>query len=223
MAIILIMIGIGLYTAIRPYIAVVVPILLAISVSMVMLPKMSLKHDLEKLELMMPHLILKLRILILAGVPPLQAFIDTAKTFKNPCLDMIIKKIMLGEDAIKAVESLKDLVGSKPVIDILKRVINALSMGESAHRYIANEFEALLKDRERELDRALENVSSIIEIYVSMGVFAPVVGIIILTAMAFLGGIDVQTVMMLLIFIAVPILSIFTSFMAKKFIERSLI
>ncbi len=199
-------------------------ILAAVSASMAFMPKFKISSMLEQLELRLPHLVLRLRTLIMAGESPLDAFISAAREVKSPILDLIIKEISLGRTPEEALNEVKQIFGNKPIFDALKRIILSLGMGEEAINYLREEFEGLMSDRESSLRKAIESLSVIVEMYMSMGVFFPVVAIVMLASLSILGtGINVNILIALLIFIAIPLFSMFSTIMAKKIIERALL
>ncbi len=196
----------------------------ATTAALVMYPKFRLGNEAEKLRLRLPYIILKLRTSIMAGDPPLQAFINTAASVNNELLNVIVKKIVLGEEPAQAVEYLRTLIGNKPEVDVLKRVVQFLELGPQSERYLKDEFEFLMAEKERALNRALENLSMIVEIYMALGVFAPIVGIVMLSSLSMLArGIDVISLIAIIIFVAIPLLSMFSSILARRIIERALL
>ena len=194
------------------------------TVALFMYPKFRLGSEVEKLRLRLPYIILKLRTSIMAGDPPLQAFISTAASVNNELLNVLVKRIVLGEEPARAVEYLRTLIGNKPEVDVLKRVVQFLELGSQSERYLRDEFEFLMAEKGRVLNRVLENLAMIVEMYMAMGVFAPIVGIVMLSSLSMLArGIDVITLIALLIFVAIPLLSLFSSIIARRFIERALL
>lgn len=199
-------------------------VLIAITASLLLLPKFMLSSDIDKLTLGLPHIILKLRTLVAAGEPPLKAFEDVARNSGLTILELILKEIMLGYTPQEAVERVSKIIGKNPTLEVLGRVMSAIEMGgESTALFLKDEFESLMAEKDSELRRALDNLSVIVELYMSMGVFAPVIGIIMLSSLAILGGIDVTPLITAIIFIAIPLLSVFSALMAKKYVERALI
>jgi len=196
----------------------------ATTAALVMYPKFRLSNEVEKLRLRLPYIILKLRTSIMAGDPPLQAFINTAASVNNELLNVVIKRIVIGEEPAQAVEYLRTLIGNKPEVDVLKRVVQFLELGPQSERYLRDEFELLMAEKGRALNRALENLSMIVEMYMAMGVFAPIVGIVMLTSLSMLArGIDVISLIAIIIFVAIPLLSMFSSILARRIIERALL
>ncbi len=199
-------------------------VLAAVSASMAFMPKFKMSSMLEQLELRLPHLVLRLRTLIMAGESPLDAFISAATEVRSPILDLIIKEITLGRTPEEALNDVKQVFGNKPIFDTLKRVMLSLGMGEEAINYLKEEFEALMSERESNLRKAIESLSVIVEMYMSMGVFFPVVAIVMLASLSILGtGINVNILIALLIFVAIPLFSAFSAIMAKKIVERALL
>ncbi len=199
-------------------------IMASISASIAFLPKFKISSMLEQLELRLPHLILRLRTLIMAGESPLQAFLSAAASVKSPILDYIAKEVGLGKTPREALDELQRVLGSKPLLDTLKRILLSLEMGDEAINYLKEEFEGIMSERESNLRRAIENLSVIVEMYMSMGVFFPVVAIVMLASLSILGtGFDINTLIALLIFVAIPLFSAFSALMAKKIVERALL
>ena len=205
--------------------ALIIEVVLIISTtSLLLLPKFMLSSDIDKLTLRLPHIILKLRTLIAAGEPPLKAFEDVAKNSGLTILELILKEIMLGYTPQEAVDRVSKIIGKNSTLEVLGRVMNAIEMGgESTASFLRDEFESLMAVKDSELRKALDSLSVIVELYMSMGVFAPIIGIIMLSSLAILGGIDVTPLITAIIFIAIPLLSVFSAIIAKRYIERALI
>ena len=192
--------------------------------ALIMYPKFRLGNEVEKLRLRLPYIILKLRTSIMAGDPPLQAFISTAASVNNELLNVLVKKIIVGDEPAQAVEYLRSIIGNKPEVDVLKRVVQYLELGPQSERYLRDEFEFLMTEKSTALNRALESLSMIVEIYMAMGVFAPIVGIVMLASLSILArGLDVIFLIAIIIFIAIPILSLASSVFARRIIERALL
>ncbi len=199
-------------------------VLASVSASLILMPKFMVSRDIDKLTLRLPHVVLKLRTLVAAGEPPLKAFQDVVRTSKLTILDLILKEIMLGYTPQEAVEHVKAMIGPHPSLESLRRIMDAIEMGgESTALFLKDEFEGLMVEKDSELRKAMDNLSVIVELYMSMGVFAPVIGIIMLSSLAILGGINVIPLIAALIFIAIPLLSIFSAIMAKRMVERALL
>ncbi len=189
-------------------------------------PKFVISSMLDKLELSMPHLILRVRTLIMAGQPPLQTFINATSEVKSPILDYVVKSIITGEVPEKVMEELEEELGKKPVLDRLKRVILSLGMGTQAVDFLKDEFEAVMEERGEGLNRAIDNLSVIVELYMTAGVFFPVIAIVLLTSLSILGGpksMSIEPMIALIVFIAIPIMSAFASLLAKKTVERAML
>ncbi len=205
--------------------ALVIELVMAsVSAAMFLLPKFMLSSELDKLNLRLPYIVLKMKTMVSAGEPPLKAFEEVVKDVKLGILDLILKEIMLGTPPADAVDKVQRMIGKNPAFDVLKRVMTAIEMGgESTSMFLKDEFEGLMSDKEAELKKALNNLSVIVEIYMSMGVFAPVLGIIMLSSLSILSGADVTPLITLLVFVAIPIFSVFSAIMAKKLVERALL
>ncbi|RLG76740.1 MAG: hypothetical protein DRO12_03985 [Thermoprotei archaeon] len=201
-----------------------IPIFVAITAALVLTPRFRLSEDLENIGRRMPYMILKLRTLLMVGEHPIQAFVAAARDVRSPLLNIIIKRMLLGEPPEEIVEQLRREVGSRRELDILKRILASLQMGEQTLEYLRREFEGLMGEKELALRRALESLSVIMELYATGGVFAPVVGILIIASLSMLGGgIDVTLLLSVVVFILVPIFSAFTAVIARKFVEGAMI
>jgi len=199
-------------------------IMVSISASVAFMPKFKISSMLEHLELRLPHLILRLRTLIMAGESPLEAFISAASEVKSPILDYLIKQVALGVTPEEAINELQKALKNRPVLDTLKRIVLSLGMGEEAINYLKEEFDAIMAEREAGLRKAIESLSVIVEMYMSIGVFFPVIAIVMLASLSILGsGFDINSLIALLIFVAIPLFSAFSAVMAKKIVERALL
>ena len=199
-------------------------IMISVSASIAFMPKFKVSSMLEHLELRLPHLILRLRTLIMAGESPLEAFLSAASEVKSPLLDYLIKQVALGVTPEEAISELQGVLKNKPVLDTLKRIVLSLGMGEEAINYLKEEFDAVMAERESGLRKAIESLSVIVEMYMSIGVFFPVIAIVMLASLSILGsGFDINALIALLIFVAIPLFSAFSAVMAKKIVERALL
>ncbi len=199
-------------------------IMISVSASIAFMPRFKASSMLEHLELRLPHLILRLRTLIMAGESPLEAFLSAASEVKSPLLDYLIKQVALGVTPEEAINELQRILKNKPVLDTLKRIVLSLGMGDEAINYLKEEFDAVMAERESGLRKAIESLSVIVEMYMSIGVFFPVIAIVMLASLSILGGgFDINALIALLIFVAIPLFSAFSAIMAKKIIERALL
>jgi hypothetical protein len=197
-----------------------------LSLIMFLYPRFIISSMLDKLELSMPHLILRTRTLIMAGEPPLQTFINASQEVKSPILDYLIKSIITGETPDSILEEIEGFFGKKPVIDRLKRIVLSLGMGTQAISFLKDEFETVMAEKDTNLRKALESLSAVVELYMTVGVFFPVIAIVLLSSLSILGGpsgIDVYSLIALLIFVAIPIFSALAAVMAKKIVEGAML
>ena len=213
------------FLPVGPILAVIYAlIMVSIAASIAFMPKFKVSSMLEHLELRLPHLILRLRTLIMAGESPLEAFLSAASEVKSPILDYLIKQVTLGVTPEEAINELQRVLKNKPVLDTIKRITLSLGMGEEAINYLKEEFDAVMAERESGLRKAIESLSVIVEMYMSIGVFFPVIAIVMLASLSILGsGFDINALIALLIFVAIPMFSAFSAVMAKKIVERALL
>ncbi len=213
------------FLPVDPILAVIYAlIMVSMAASIAFMPKFKVSSMLEHLELRLPHLILRLRTLIMAGESPLEAFLSAASEVKSPILDYLIKQVTLGVTPEEAINELQRVLKNKPVLDTIKRITLSLGMGEEAINYLKEEFDAVMAERESGLRKAIESLSVIVEMYMSIGVFFPVIAIVMLASLSILGsGFDINALIALLIFVAIPMFSAFSAVMAKKIVERALL
>ena len=186
-------------------------------------PKFVISSMLTKLNLSMAHLILRTRTLLMAGEPPLPSFIKVSEEIKSPIIQYLLKSIATGGTPEEVMESIENYLGRNPTLDRLKRIVTSLGMGSQAISFLKDEFDAVMEERDEALSRAIENLSMITEMYMAAGVFFPVIGIVLLTSLSILGGmaIDINLMLALLIFGAIPMLTAFAALMAKKIVEEA--
>jgi archaellum biogenesis protein FlaJ (TadC family) len=193
-----------------------------LSMIMSLYPRFLISSMLDRLEQSMPHLILRTRTLIMAGESPLQTFISASQEIKSPILDYLIKSIITGETPEAVLDEIEGFFGKKPVIDRLKRIVLSLGMGTQAISFLKDEFETVMAEKDTNLRKALDSLSTVVELYMTVGVFFPVIAIVLLSSLSILGGpsgIDVYTLIALLIFVAIPLFSALAAVMAKKIVE----
>ena len=186
-------------------------------------PKFVISSMLSKLNLSMSHLILRTRTLLMAGEPALPTFIKVSEEIKSPILQYLLKSITTGETPEAVMDSIESYLGKNPTLDRLRRIVLSLGMGSQAISFLKDEFDAVMEEREEALDRAIENLSMVTELYMAAGVFFPVIGIVLLTSLSILGGVafDIKLMLALLIFVAIPMLTAFTALIAKKIVEEA--
>jgi len=196
---------------------------LTITLIVYLYPKFVVSSIISKLNLSMPHLILRTRTLLMAGEPPLQTFIRVAEEIKSPILQYLLKSIVTGKTPEVIMDEIENSLGKNPTVDRLRRIVLSLSMGPQAGSFLKDEFEAVMREREEALNRTIENLSMVVELYMTAGVFFPVIGIVLLTSLSILGGIgvDINSILTLIIFVAIPLLSAFTAIIAKKMVEEA--
>ncbi len=197
-----------------------------VTLIMLLYPRFIISSMLDKLELSMPHLILRTRTLIMAGESPLQTFINASGEIKSPILDYLIKSIITGETPETVLDEIEGFFGKKPVIDRLKRIVLSLGMGTQAISFLKDEFEAVMAEKDNNLRKALDSLSVVVELYMTVGVFFPVIAIVLLSSLSILGGpsgIDVYTLIALMIFVAIPLFSALAAVMAKKIVEGAML
>lgn len=154
---------------------------------------------------------------ILAGaeVTPEKIFKSMLKADIEPIVKdevaEVVKKIdIFGDDFYNALNSRIKETPSKKFGDLMKGILAVGSMGGDLRRYLHIQGKLFMKERKIDMRKQLEGLSITAEVYVSMGVVLPLILVIMLSTMSFIGGSGMDSVlwMMVTTFVLIPVASL---------------
>lgn len=154
---------------------------------------------------------------ILAGaeVTPEKIFKSMLKADIEPIVKdevaEVVKKIdIFGDDFYSALNARIKETPSKKFGDLMKGILAVGSMGGDMRRYLHIQGKLFMRERKVEMKKQLEGLSITAEVYVSMGVVLPLIIVIMLSTMSFIGGTGMDAVlwMMITTFVLIPVLSL---------------
>jgi len=123
----------------------------------------------------------------------------------------VVKRIdIFGDDFYSALSARIKETPSKRFGDLMKGVLAVGSMGGDLRRYLHLQGKLFMRERKVDMKKQLEGLSITAEVYVSMGVVLPLILVIMLSTMSFIGGGGLNAVlwMMLTTFVLIPVLSL---------------
>ncbi len=123
----------------------------------------------------------------------------------------VVKRIdIFGDDFYSALSARIKETPSKRFGDLMKGVLAVGSMGGDLRRYLHLQGKLFMRERKVYMKKQLEGLSITAEVYVSMGVVLPLILVIMLSTMSFIGGGGLNAVlwMMLTTFVLIPVLSL---------------
>ncbi len=122
----------------------------------------------------------------------------------------VVKRIdIFGDDFYSALSARIKETPSKRFGDLMKGVLAVGSMGGDLRRYLHLQGKLFMRERKVDMKKQLEGLSITAEVYVSMGVVLPLILVIMLSTMSFIGGGGINSVlyMMLTTFVLIPVAS----------------
>ena len=122
----------------------------------------------------------------------------------------VVKRIdIFGDDFYSALSARIKETPSKRFGDLMKGVLAVGSMGGDLRRYLHLQGKLFMRERKVYMKKQLEGLSITAEVYVSMGVVLPLILVIMLSTMSFIGGGGINSVlyMMLTTFVLIPVAS----------------
>ncbi len=123
----------------------------------------------------------------------------------------VVKRIdIFGEDFYSALSARIKETPSKRFGDLMKGVLAVGNMGGDLRRYLRLQGKLLMRERRVDMKKQLEGLSITAEVYVSLGVVLPLIMIIMLSTMSFVGvgGTNSVLYMLLTTFVLIPVASL---------------
>ncbi|RWX73952.1 MAG: hypothetical protein Metus_0731 [Candidatus Methanosuratincola subterraneus] len=131
---------------------------------------------------------------------------DVDQVIKDEIGEIIKRMDIFGEDFYTALNSRIMETPSRKFADLLKGMLAVGSMGGNLRRYLHLQGKTFMRQRRIDLKRQLDGLGILAEIYISMGVVLPIIIIIMLATMSFIGssGIDSLMWMYVTTFVLIP-------------------
>jgi len=123
----------------------------------------------------------------------------------------VVKRIdIFGEDFYSALSARIKETPSKRFGDLMKGVLAVGNMGGDLRRYLHLQGKILMRERRIDMKKQLEGLSMTAEVYVSLGIVLPLIMIIMLSTMSFVGvgGANSVLYMLLTTFVLIPVASL---------------
>ncbi len=122
----------------------------------------------------------------------------------------IVKSIdLFGKDFYTAIqERIRDTASTK-FADLLKGILAVGNMGGDLRRYLYMQGKAFMRERRIDMKKQLDGLGVAAEIYISMGVVLPLIIVVMLATMSFIGssGINAVLWMYVVTFVMIPAVS----------------
>ncbi|MDD1776423.1 MAG: type II secretion system F family protein, partial [Candidatus Methanomethylicus sp.] len=131
---------------------------------------------------------------------------DIDKVIKDEIAEVVKGIDIFGEDFYTALNNRINKTPSKKLADLMKGVLAVGSMGGDLRRYLHMQGKIFMRERKIDLKRQLDQLGVTAEIYISMGVVLPLIIIVMLATMSFIGsaGIDALMFMYIVTFVLIP-------------------
>lgn len=135
---------------------------------------------------------------------------DIEQVVKDEVAEVVKKIDIFGDDFYSALNARIKETPSRKFGDLMKGILAVGSMGGDMRRYLHIQGKLFMRERKVEMKKQLEGLSITAEVYVSMGVVLPLVLVIMLSTMSFIGGTGMDAVlwMMITTFVLIPVLSL---------------
>lgn len=131
---------------------------------------------------------------------------DVDQVIKDEIGEIIKRMDIFGEDFYTALNSRILETPSRRFADLLKGMLAVGSMGGNLRRYLHLQGKTFMRQRRIDLKRQLDGLGILAEIYISMGVVLPIIIIIMLATMSFIGSSGINSLMWMYIttFVLIP-------------------
>lgn len=147
----------------------------------------------ENIEAHLPHAVLHMATLAGTGTPPVTMFraIMNMKEYgeiSSECAVIIRDVEVFGRDLFTALAEAARRSPSKHWAELLWGIITTLRTGGNLRRYLSDKAEEFVRIAEQQERRAMETLSLLSEIYMVVFVLAPLLAVVMVALMGFLGG-----------------------------------
>jgi hypothetical protein len=193
----------------------------AIGVTSVILYRMKTLEPFKALDAKIPYIYLFMEMYLLAGVSPQEAIKTTSQLLNDMVLYRIYRYISAGrsyEEAFKMVFGKYAGTGRSYIENLVRSGI----FGLGGLRYIREALNHILVEREKLIEKTVEQMNMLAEVFVILGVFAPLIAIVTvasLTIFGVTGWFDPAAIMFLLILFSVVVMLLVVT-TSKSMVEK---
>ncbi|MBC7127924.1 MAG: type II secretion system F family protein [Candidatus Methanosuratus sp.] len=134
---------------------------------------------------------------------------DVDKIIKEEVGEIVKAIDLFGKDFYTAIqERIKDTASPK-FADLLKGILAVGNMGGDLRRYLYMQGRAFMRERRIDMKKQLDGLGVAAEIYISMGVVLPLIIVVMLATMSFIGGSGINAVLWMYVvtFVMIPAVS----------------
>lgn len=134
---------------------------------------------------------------------------DVDKVIKEEVGEIVKAIDLFGKDFYTAIqERIKDTASTK-FADLLKGILAVGNMGGDLRRYLYMQGRAFMRERRIDMKKQLDGLGVAAEIYISMGVVLPLIIVVMLATMSFIGGSGINAVLWMYVvtFVMIPAVS----------------
>ena len=168
----------------------------------------------NKIDANIPHIANYMSILASAGVTPEKMFHSLARAGKDLQVEreakMVVRDIeLMGVDLFTALRTASDKTSSKKLGGLFEGIIASAHSGGDLSGYLRNLSARYMKEKRIQLTQFLDTLAVISEVYITFMVAAPLLLIVMLSVLSFLGGgigsLDPIMILYLMAYIGLPI------------------
>jgi flagellar protein FlaJ len=177
-------------------------------------PKLMASSRANKIDANIPHIANYMSILASAGVTPEQMFHSLARAGKDLQVEreakLVVRDIeLMGVDLFTALRNASEKTSSKTLGGLFEGIIASAHSGGDLSGYLRNLSIRYLKEKGTKLKQFLDNLGVVSEIYITFMVAAPLLLIVMLSVLSFMGGgigsLDPVMLLYLMAYIGLPI------------------
>jgi flagellar protein FlaJ len=177
-------------------------------------PKIMASSRANKIDANIPHIANYMSILASAGVTPERMFHSLARAGKDLQVEreakLVVRDIeLMGVDLFTALRNASEKTSSKTLSNLFEGIIASAHSGGDLSGYLRNLSTRYLKEKGTKLKQFLDSLGVVSEVYITFMVAAPLLIIVMLSVLSFLGGgigsLDPIMLLYLMAYIGLPI------------------
>ena len=177
-------------------------------------PKIMASSRANKIDANIPHIANYMSILASAGVTPERMFHSLARAGKDLQVEreakLVVRDIeLMGVDLFSALRNASEKTSSKTLSNLFEGIIASAHSGGDLSGYLRNLSTRYLKEKGTKLKQFLDSLGVVSEVYITFMVAAPLLIIVMLSVLSFLGGgigsLDPIMLLYLMAYIGLPI------------------
>jgi flagellar protein FlaJ len=177
-------------------------------------PRIMASSRANKIDANIPHIANYMSILASAGVTPERMFHSLARAGKDLEVEreakLVVRDIeLMGADLFTALRNASDKTSSKTLGNLFEGIIASAHSGGDLSGYLRTLSTRYLKEKGTKLKQFLDSLGVVSEVYITFMVAAPLLIIVMLSVLSFLGGgigsLDPIMLLYLMAYIGLPI------------------